>query len=48
MIRSRVFCSWDLKPRRNLNDWEIEEMGHLMVVLERYQVGDPDMENEMI
>lgn len=40
MIRSRVFCSWDLKPRRNLNDWEIEEMGCLMDILEKYQLGD--------
>lgn len=27
MIRSRVFCSWNIRRRRNLNDWEIEEMG---------------------
>lgn len=34
MIRSRVFCSWDLKPSRNLNDWEFED--------EMTWVGDED------
>lgn len=29
LICSRVFCLWDLKPRRILNDWEIGEMGQL-------------------
>lgn len=48
MIRSRVFCSWDLKPKRNLNDWEIEEMGRLLDVLNSYTVGDLELEDEMI
>lgn len=48
MIRSRVFCSWDLKPRRNLNDWEVEEIGRLMDTLVNSLVGDPELEDEMI
>lgn len=48
MICLRVLCSWDLKPRRNLNDWEIEEMGRLLEVLDAYPVGDPGLEDEMI
>lgn len=26
MIRTTILCSWNLHPKRNLNDWEIEEM----------------------
>lgn len=48
MIRFRVNCSWDLKPRRNLNDWEIEEMGQLLDILEKYPVGGQGLEDEMI
>lgn len=48
MIRSRVFCSWDLKPRRKLRDWEIEEMRIMMDILEKYLVGDQDWEDAMI
>lgn len=48
MIRSRAFCSSDLKPKKNLNDWEIKEIGRLMDILKRYQVGDPDKEDDLI
>lgn len=48
MIRSRMLCSWDLKPRKNLNNWEIEEMGWLLGILDPVQVGDPKSEDEMI
>lgn len=27
IIRTRIFCSWDLLFCRNLNDWEVEEAG---------------------
>lgn len=47
MVRSRVFCSWNIKPRRNLNDWEIEEMGRLLEVLERAEIGDEGTRDEL-
>lgn len=42
-IRSRVFYSWNIQPRRNLNDWEIGEMGWLLEVLEGYEQGNIDL-----
>lgn len=47
LIRSRVFWSWNIRPRRNLNDWEVEEMGSLLELLEHYEIGDEDMQDEM-
>lgn len=47
LIRLSVFCSWDLKPMRNLNDWEVEEMGRLLDVLDSYTLRDPELEDEM-
>lgn len=48
MIRSIVLCSWNLSPRRNLNDWEVEEMGRLLNLLENYSLGDRESEDELI
>lgn len=48
MIRSRVFCSWNLLLRRKLNDWEIKDMGGLMKILEAYNIGDRDREDALI
>lgn len=39
MIRTRVFCSWNLRPRRNVNDWELEEVSMLLELLEGYHLG---------
>lgn len=48
MIRSRVFCSWKIQPQRNLNDWEIGEMGWLIDSLERFELGYVDRLDELI
>lgn len=48
MKRSGSICSWNIEPRRNLNDWEIEEMGRLMESLERYELRGRGQSDEMI
>lgn len=48
MIRTRLFCSWNLHLRRNLNNWEVEEMGRLLELLESYHLGDSEVENERL
>lgn len=48
MIRSKSLCSWNIQPRRNLNDWEIEEMGRLLNLLESYVLGERDLTDEML
>lgn len=48
MVRSRVWCSWNIQPRRNLNDWAIEEMGRLLALLEKCHMGDMDLHDERI
>lgn len=48
MIRSRSLCLWNIQPRRNLNDWEIEEMGRLMMSLDGYTLGDREQQDVMI
>lgn len=47
MIRTRVLCSWNIQPRRKLNDWKIEEMGRLLDLLEKYSLGDNELNDEM-
>lgn len=47
MIRTRSLCSWNIQTRRSLNDWEIGEIGRLMDLLERYSLGDKELEDEM-
>lgn len=47
-MRIRVLCSWNIQPRRCLNDWEIEEMGRLLELLDGYSFGERDMSDEMI
>lgn len=37
MIRTRGFCSWNMHLRRNLNNWEVEDMERL---LDGYRLGD--------
>jgi len=48
MVRSMIFSSWNIQPRRNLNDWEIEEMGRLLTSLEGYSLGKGGQPDEMI
>lgn len=48
MIETRVWCSWNIRPRRNLNDWEIEEMRRLMDTLEKSNLGDRVLQDERI
>lgn len=48
IIRTRSFCLWNIQPRKNLNDWEIEEVGRLMDLLERYSLGARDSSDEMV
>lgn len=48
MIRSRAFCSSNVRLRRYLNDWETEDMGKLLEMLENYSLGDRDMEDERV
>lgn len=48
MIRCRVLCSWNIQPRRNLNEWEIGEMGRLMNVLEKYELRDAERQDELV
>lgn len=36
------------KPRRNLNDWEIEDIGRLVDLLDNYPLGDQEFDDEMI
>lgn len=48
MIKSKVFCYWNIQPRRCLNDWEIEEMGCLLEMLDNYCLGDGAMPDEML
>lgn len=48
MIRSRVWCLWNIHPRRNHNDWENEEMRRLLALLEKSTLGDGDLQDERI
>lgn len=48
MVRSRVFCSWNLPPKRNLNYWEVEQMGILLEMLDQYCLGDREVEDEQL
>lgn len=48
MIRSRVFSLWNIQPWRDPNDWEVEEMGKLLESHERYEMGDMELQDEMI
>lgn len=33
---SKVFYSWNIQPRINLNDWDVKDMGQLLQLVERY------------
>lgn len=48
MIRTRLFYTWNIKPRRNLNDWEVEEMGRLLQTLGSYILGDIEQRDVML
>lgn len=48
MIRSRVLCSWNVRLRRNLNDWEIEDMRSLLDILENGSVGSSELEDDRV
>lgn len=48
MRRSSSFCSWNIHPRRNLNDLETEEMGRLLELMDCYSLGGVDLPDEMI
>lgn len=48
MIRTIVLRSSNLSPRRNLNNWKVEEMGRPLNLLENYPLGDRDFEDELI
>lgn len=48
MIRLRVFCSWNLQLRRNLNDLEVEDMGRLFEILDDYSIGDRNLKDEHV
>lgn len=39
MIRTRIFYSWNLHPRRNLNDCELDDVGMLLELSEGYHFG---------
>lgn len=47
MVRSRVFCSWNIQHRRNHNDWEIQEMGRLLETLECAKIVDEGTRDEL-
>lgn len=47
-IRSRLMCSWNIQPRRNLNDCEIGEMDRLMEMLENHDLGDITQQDELV
>lgn len=48
MIRSRAFCTWNVRLRRNLNDWEIDDMGRLLDILENCSLGNSELEDERV
>lgn len=48
MIKTWSFCLWNIQPKRNLNDWEIEEMNCLLALLECCTIGDWEATDEMV
>lgn len=42
-----MFCSWNIQPRRCLNDWEIEEIERLFGLLDSYPLGEIGLPDEM-
>lgn len=48
MIRTRSLCLWNIQPRKNLNDWEIEEIGRLLAILESNEIEDKEALDEMV
>lgn len=46
--RTGVWCSRNIHPRRNLNDWEIEEMDRPLDLLEKYNLSDRELQDERI
>lgn len=48
MVKTNVLCSRNIQPRRNLNDWEVEDMGRLLDYLERYNIRNLEREDERL
>lgn len=48
MIKTMNFCLWNIQPRRDLNDREIEEIAGLMDLLESYTLGRREESDEMV
>lgn len=48
MIRPRSFRSWDMHLRKNLNEWEVEDMARLLGILDGCRLGDKEMMDERV
>lgn len=48
MICVRAFCSWNIQLKRNLNDWEADDMAQLLGILEAYRLRDNEMVVERV
>lgn len=48
MVRTQSFCSWNIQLQRNLNDWEVEDISKLIEILDAYNLGDREENDERL
>lgn len=46
MIQTQSFCSWNMQLWMTLNDWKVDDMGRLIEILDPYNLGDREDNDE--